>query len=79
MSARDDFPVDHLHADVRVEIERMYVEVDRLRRIESAAKVLTTLVPGHWWTTPPNQATADVMQGIKSLGIDPNHWREVAP
>jgi hypothetical protein len=42
-------------------------ELDRLHRIEARARVLHSLVPGWWWRTPPNRATADVLEGIASV------------
>ena len=42
-------------------------EIAQARRLRSAAWTLKQIVPGFWWINPPNQATADVMQGIKAI------------
>lgn len=74
MSARDDYSIFPCDWSVKM-IDQALDEIDRLREVERKAKVLIQIVPEHWWTTPPNQATRDVMQGIEAFGIDPSEWR----
>ena len=54
---------------------------DTLNRVRAAVWTLYAIVPSFWWSTPPNQATADVLQGIKgledALGL-PGDWHEAA-
>ena len=56
----------------------MSEELRRLREMERCARVLVSLVPGWWWDAPPNQATKDVLDGIRAFGIDPGEWRNAA-
>lgn len=51
--------------DTEAQCARALNEINRMRAL---AWTLKQLVPGHWWTSPPNQATADVLQGIKASG-----------
>ena len=80
MSARGDYPeLEHITRglgcmvieDAEAQCAQALVEIDRLRaesaRLKAMAWTLKQLVPGHWWNSPPNQATADVLQGIKAI------------
>lgn len=61
-----------------LDIDAVEAELKRLREIERCAKVLLTLVPSFWWDSPPNQATKDVVDGIKAFGLDPDEWRNAS-
>lgn len=37
------------------------------RRLRARCEVLLSLVPGFWWTSPPNRATKDVVEGLTSV------------
>lgn len=41
MTARDDYPVDQFHADVRGVLEAMYDEIDRLRALAAEGLLAT--------------------------------------
>ena len=51
-----------------------------LAQVRSAVSTLRQIVPPFWWSSPPNQATADVMSGIialeKAIDFDPDGWRQ---
>jgi hypothetical protein len=51
-----------------------------LAQVRSAVWTLHYIVPGFWWSSPPNQATADVVSGIIAveglLPPTPDGWRQ---
>ena len=55
-------------------------DAELLAKVRSAVSTLHQIVPPFWWSSPPNQATADVMSGIialeKAIDFDPDGWRQ---
>lgn len=69
MNVRDKYPLlaeatENPDLPHSTEATQALQEIQTLRAM---AWTLGQLVPAHWWKSPPNQATADVLEGIIAI------------